>query len=215
MAEQGRVIILNGGSSAGKTTLGKTLQDLLLPEPYLLLGIDAFWMALPPRQLDLDQVEPGYYRWITTVENGLEYFRIIPGPILDQAMRARYRAIAQFLDEGLNVIADDVIWKREWLLDALEILAPYRVLMVGVFVSDAEGARREVVRGDRHPGWDRGSARYAHHDAIYDLTIDTTTMTPEQEAVRVKHALDSNPQGEAFGQMRRKLLGPGNAGGVS
>lgn len=30
-----------------------------------------------------------------------------------------------------------------------------------------------------------GSARYAHHDAIYDLTVDTTTMTPEQEAARL------------------------------
>jgi len=211
MADKGRVIILNGGSSAGKTTLGKTLQDLLLPEPYLLLGIDAFWFALPPRQLNLETVDPGYYKWASTVENGLAYFRIIPGPILDQAMRARYRAIAQFLDEGLNVIADDVIWKREWLLDALEILAPYRVFMVGVFVSDAEGARREVVRGDRHPGWDRGSARYAHHDAIYDLTVDTTTMTPEQEAARVKAALDSRPQGDAFNEMRRKFLGRGSA----
>lgn len=208
MAERGRVIILNGGSSAGKTTLGKALQDLLLPEPYLLLGIDAFWLALPPRQLSLETVEPRYYSWDTTVENGLEYFRIIPGPILDRAMRARYRAIAQFLDEGLNVIADDVIWKREWLIDALKILAPCRVFMVGVFVSDAEGARREEIRGDRHPGWDRGSARYAHHDAIYDLTVDTTLMTPEQEAARIKQALDARPEGDAFGQMRRKFLSP-------
>jgi chloramphenicol 3-O phosphotransferase len=207
MAKKGRVIILNGGSSAGKTTLGKALQDLLLPDPYLLLGIDAFWLALPPRQLNLDTVESRYYSWETTTENGLEYFRIIPGPVLDRAMRARYRAIAQFLDEGLNVIADDVIWKREWLLEALEILAPFRVFMVGVFVSDAEGARREVIRGDRHPGWDRGSARYAHHDAIYDLKVDTTLMTPQQEATRIKKALDTRPKGKAFDQMRRKFLG--------
>jgi chloramphenicol 3-O phosphotransferase len=53
------------------------------------------------------------------------------------------RAIAQFLELGLNVVADDVIWKREWLLDALRIFAPYRVYFVGVFVSDEEGARRE------------------------------------------------------------------------
>jgi chloramphenicol 3-O phosphotransferase len=207
MAKNGRLVVLNGGSSAGKTTLGKALQDLLLPDPYLLLGIDAFWMALPPRQLNLETVEPRYYTWSTTVENGLEYFRIIPGPILDSAMRARYRAIAQFLDEGLNVIADDVIWKREWLLDALEILARYQVFMVGVFVSDAEGARREAVRGDRHPGWDRGSARYAHHDAIYDVSIDTTLMAPQQEAVRIKQALDLDPHGRAFGEMRQKFLG--------
>ena len=74
----------------------------------------------------------------------------------------------------MNVIADDVIWKRDWLLDALRIFRGYQVWMVGVHVSDAEGARREQERGDRHPGWNRGSARAAHADAEYDFEVDTT-----------------------------------------
>ena len=37
--QPGRVIILNGGSSAGKTTLGRALQSAI-PGPWLLLGID-------------------------------------------------------------------------------------------------------------------------------------------------------------------------------
>jgi chloramphenicol 3-O phosphotransferase len=44
------LIILNGGSSAGKTSLGRAMQDLL-PECHMLLGIDAFWLALSPEQL--------------------------------------------------------------------------------------------------------------------------------------------------------------------
>ena len=43
---KGTLIILNGGSSAGKTTLGKAMQDAM-EECYLLLGIDAFWFTLP------------------------------------------------------------------------------------------------------------------------------------------------------------------------
>jgi len=38
----------------------------------------------------------------------------------------------------------------------------YHVTFVGVRVSDAEGARREIQRDDRHAGWNRGSARAAH-----------------------------------------------------
>jgi chloramphenicol 3-O phosphotransferase len=194
---KGTLIILNGGSSAGKTTLGKALQDAM-DECYLLLGIDAFWFTLPPRQLNLNRVDPEYYSWQVTIENGLEYFRVTPGPVLDKAMRGRYLAIRQFLDLGFNVVADDVIWKREWLLEALEIFDSYRVYFVGVFVSDVEGARREIARGDRHAGWDRGSARFAHHDAIYDLSIDTTDHDPMLCASEIKRPLANEAPPKAF-----------------
>lgn len=203
--KKGTLIILNGGSSAGKTSLGRALQDLY-EEPYLLLGIDAFWMAIPPKQLDLEHVEPRYYTCKSHFENGLEYFEITPGPILDRVMRVRYEAIARYLDAGFNVIADDVMWKREWLLDALEIFRGYRVIFVGVYVSDAEGARREQVRGDRHPGWDRGSARFAHRDAIYDLTVDTTAEPPDAIARRIRNLLESETMPTAFDQLRAKFL---------
>lgn len=58
-----------------------------MPETYLLLGIDAFWFSLPPKQLDLNRVEPRYYSWDTTTEAGLEYFRIAPGQILDAGLK--------------------------------------------------------------------------------------------------------------------------------
>lgn len=205
--KKGTLIILNGGSSAGKTSLGRALQDLY-DEPFLLLGIDAFWFSIPPKQLDLEHVEPRYYTCKSHFENGLEYFEITPGPVLDRVMRARYEAIAKFLDAGFHVIADDVVWKREWLLDALEIFLGYRVFFVGVYVSDAEGARRETVRGDRHPGWDRGSARFTHRDAIYDLTVDTTAETPGAIALRIKDALESGIAPSGFDQLRAKFLQP-------
>ena len=43
----GTLILLNGGSSAGKTTLARAFQDLD-PACWMLLGIDLFWGALPP-----------------------------------------------------------------------------------------------------------------------------------------------------------------------
>jgi chloramphenicol 3-O phosphotransferase len=202
---KGTLIILNGGSSAGKTTLGRALQDSM-DECYLLLGIDVFWFSLPQRQLDLDRVDPEYYSWEVSLENGLEYFKVTPGPILDRVMAGRYLAIRQFLDLGFNVVADDVIWKREWLLQALRVFDGYRVFFVGVFVSDAEGARREIARGDRHPGWDRGSARFAHHDASYDFTVDTTDHDPQQCAREIKSALANNAQPKAFEEMRRLFI---------
>jgi chloramphenicol 3-O phosphotransferase len=200
----GTLIILNGGSSAGKTSLAKALQGLF-EETYLLLGIDAFWFSLPPRQLDLDQVDPEYYSWRVDHHDGRDFFEIIPGPILDRAMLGRYRAIRVYLDLGLNVIADDVVWKRDWLIDTLKVLQDYRVFFIGVHVSDEEGARREQVRGDRHIGWNRGSARAAHREAVYDLEVDTSAATPEACAHQIKQALDGGLEPAAFATLRGRF----------
>ncbi|MEU4522957.1 hypothetical protein AB0F52_30140 [Amycolatopsis sp. NPDC024027] len=45
------IIVLNGTSSVGKTTLGKALQDVLAT-PYLLIGIDTVVFALPRRYVN-------------------------------------------------------------------------------------------------------------------------------------------------------------------
>jgi chloramphenicol 3-O phosphotransferase len=202
----GKLIILNGGSSAGKTSLGRALQDLL-PDCHMLLGIDTFWLALPPAQLNLSHVSAAYYTWRSeTGADGREYFVVEPGPILDQAMYARYRAIKAYLDFGLHVIADDVIWKRDWLVDMVRLFDGYHVTFVGVHVSDAEGARREILRGDRHAGWNRGSARAAHAYAIYDVEIDTTSLPPNMLAQQLVDQLAACPSPTAFATLRASLV---------
>lgn len=103
---EGKLILLNGGSSAGKTSLALAFQDLAA-ECWMHIGIDLFWFALPPEQLDLARVRPEYYTWDSAVEaDGLEWFTVHPGPILDLAMHSRYRAIRAYLDNGMNVIAE-------------------------------------------------------------------------------------------------------------
>lgn len=117
----------------------------------------------PESQLDMQQVRPEYHTWDVVVEDdGLEWFSLTPGPLLEKAMHASYLAIRVYLDEGINVIADDLIWTREWLVDFLRVFAGYEVCLVGVHVSDEEGARREVERGNRLAGASRGIVRAAH-----------------------------------------------------
>ena len=41
------VIVLNGASSVGKSTLAVALQDLL-PKPFLHVGVDTLLAAMPP-----------------------------------------------------------------------------------------------------------------------------------------------------------------------
>jgi chloramphenicol 3-O phosphotransferase len=44
----GRIILLNGTSSSGKSSVARALQEVL-SEPYLHLGIDTFIAMLPSR----------------------------------------------------------------------------------------------------------------------------------------------------------------------
>ena len=53
----GKVILLNGTSSAGKTSVAAALQRQL-GQHYVLLGIDQFLSALPP---DLNDSAQGVY----------------------------------------------------------------------------------------------------------------------------------------------------------
>lgn len=92
---EGKLILLNGGSSAGKTSLALAFQDLAA-ECWMHIGIDLFWFALPPEQLDLARVRPEYYTWDSAVEaDGLEWFTVHPGPILDLAMLCGFLRAAE------------------------------------------------------------------------------------------------------------------------
>lgn len=198
---QPTVVIVNGGSSAGKTSICKAFQDIS-PEPWFLLGIDAFWFSMPPKEVDLETVSDSFYRWVEEEDSGKRHFRILPGPLLNESMLARYKAMAAFLDRGLNVVADEVFWSREWLEESLNTFAAYRTYYVGVYCEDDEMARREIQRGDRYSGWARGSQLYAHLDCKYDLWIDSTHSTPHECALLLQQYLNANPAPRAAIEMR-------------
>lgn len=204
---QPTVIIVNGGSSAGKTSMCQAFQDLS-PEPFFLLGIDMFWFTMPPKEVNLQTCTNSFYQWVEETEHDKSYFRIIPGKLLNESMLARYKAMAAYLERGMNVIADEVFWTREWLLESLSTFAPYRTFYVGVYCDDAEISRREVQRGDRYCGWARGSQIYSHKYTSYDLTIDSTARTPNECAQILLDYLNTNPAPapHAASEMRAKFL---------
>jgi chloramphenicol 3-O phosphotransferase len=115
------------------------------------------------------------------------------------------RAAPGHLDAGLNVIADDVVWKRDWLVDMVRLFEGRHVTVVAVRVPEAEGARREILRGERHAGWNRGSARAADADAIYDIEIDTTHTPPKILAQQLVDWIRTSPTPIAFARLRERF----------
>lgn len=165
--QKGKLLILNGSSSCGKTTTCRVLQDQFTKQ-YMLLGIDVFSQIIPPKQNNMLTVEPDYFSAKEYLQNGKIYFDVKTGPLLDEIMHISYQAMAAFLNNGINIISDQLFWNPNWFRAALDTFINFDVFLVGMLVSDQEGARRENSRGSanahdiledsRMGGWNRTSA---------------------------------------------------------
>ncbi|GGW70688.1 hypothetical protein GCM10010503_54960 [Streptomyces lucensis JCM 4490] len=156
------MIILNGGSSSGKSGIARCLQAVL-PGPWPAFGIDSLIDALPVRMRAAD----GGIRF--TDDGGVSVgadFRA-----LEAAWMAGMAAMAR---AGARVIVDDVFLggaasQQRWreAVDGLD------VLWVGVRCDAAVAAAREIARGDRTPGMAASQADAVHEGVVYDLEVDT------------------------------------------
>lgn len=160
-----RVIILNGGSSSGKTTIATTLQDIL-PSPWLHLGVDTLIDAMPQRLL--------------TSDTGLEFGAdgsVRPGQEFRQLESAWRQGVAAMARAGAHIIIDDVFLSGVDGRDRWQAaLADVPVLWVGVRCDPAVAAARERERGDRVTGMAALQAQVVHRGIEYDIEVDTTEM---------------------------------------
>lgn len=191
MTKQGNIILLNGTSSAGKSTTAQAVQATM-KEPYLHMGVDHFQLAFPPDLVNIEgQADAAAVGWeVVYSEAGLQDVRI--GPVGKQLIRGMYRMLAALSDEGINLVVDDVIWD-EWILHtAVTILHPFPVYFIAIDLSLAAAKQRERQRGNRGPG----NVRYFYSrvyelNEVYDARIDAETNDPERCAQLIKTAVST------------------------
>ncbi|MFB7862989.1 MULTISPECIES: chloramphenicol phosphotransferase CPT [unclassified Streptomyces] len=167
------MIILNGGSSSGKSGMVRCLQAVL-PDPWLAFGVDDFVDALPAKLRDGDGgIEFGEDGGVTV---GAE-FRALEAAWLE--------GIASMARAGARIVVDEVFlggaasqerWRK--VLDGID------VLWVGVRCDSAVAAGREIARGDRTPGMAAQQAELVHEGVVYDLEVDTS-RTESLDCARV------------------------------
>jgi chloramphenicol 3-O phosphotransferase len=138
----------------GASSSGKTTlsRRLLeaLPEQFHYLSVDTFM-----------QMEPEWY--------------------LEKAFN---HTIDYLSDQGIHTIVDYVILDtpigKQLFTECLELLYDHPVLFVRVDCPLEELERREQLRGDRSPGQAKWQYEHIHGNGIYDLTINTYTMSQEE-----------------------------------
>ena len=190
----GKVILLNGSSSAGKTTLAQMLQQLL-PEPYQLISLDQFRDGLPARFRGLNSpagTSGARGLNVTPVEAGGRRVTAIRfGDVGERMLRGMRRAVAAFAREGGNVIVDDLLLDRAYVLDYVESLRGLSVTLVGVRCPLEVVNAREAARPGRFPGTAESHFHTVHAHCIYDVEVDTGSTPPRACAERVVRAMDA------------------------
>ena len=159
------VIVLNGGSSVGKTTLAAELKRRL-DGPWLSLGIDDLIRAVSHGP------EDGTAGGTLTFGAG---GAIGVAPAFRACRVAWFAGVAAAARAGIGVIADEVFLDGGRDQEELRrALAGLGVLWVGVRCDGSVAEARERSRGDRHAGLARDQADRVHEGVSYDLVVDTT-----------------------------------------
>jgi chloramphenicol 3-O phosphotransferase len=177
------VIVLNGGSSSGKSSLARCLQALLGPT-WLTLGIDDLIRALPGGDMPFGEkpsIDFGPDGSVTVNDD----FR--------RAEASWYRGLAAIALCGTGLIVDEVFLDGRASQERLtRTLSDSTVLWVGVRCDAEVAEARERERHDRVVGMARRQADQVHDGVVYSLTVDTTA-TSAMECARTitRHLADA------------------------
>lgn len=175
------VVVLNGGSSSGKTSIARCLQKLLGPT-WMLLGVDDLIRALP-RGDEIDELIGSQHGLGTPVgtQGSIQFGTdgsVSVGEDFRRAEASWYAGLAAIGRCATGLIVDEVFMggrsSQERLATALSDLP---VLWVGVRCEPDIATARERGRPDRVAGMARLQAERVHQGVVYDMVVDTTSTS--------------------------------------
>jgi len=176
------IILLNGPSSSGKTTLSKAIQQRLT-EPCYYTSYDLVCGHMTPRGNFGRNMEEDFL----------------------SVMFATARATALL---GRNIIIDNCLFDTD-NIPALccNMLSDCDVLFVRVDCPADELRRREIARGDRAIGKAEWQNEHRTPKDGYDLVVNTKTNTTGECADMIVSALrDAEARGYRFGEVFRETM---------
>ncbi|MFE3632713.1 chloramphenicol phosphotransferase CPT family protein [Streptomyces sp. NPDC059168] len=175
----GTVVLLNGTSSSGKSSIARALLEVL----------DGTWFHMP---VDTFHAMRGG-RPAADAD--------LPAEI-DRTVMGFHRAVAGMAAGGNNLVVDHPLSRRWRLLDLLGLLVPGDTVLVAVRCPLAELERRERVRGDRQPGLAALQYDHVHAHGAHDVEVDTSVLSPRECALRISDFMRDRPRPTAFDRLR-------------
>ena len=163
----GKIIILNGPSSSGKTTLALAVQrqcDI----PFIRFSFDLF---LDHKAFPSEQIRNGTFSW--------EEMR-------PSVFRGIHQCLPALATAGNNIIFDHIIETKAWLHHLISLISELDVFFVGLHCSLPELERREIQRGDRRRGEAQLDLQTVHSFTSYDLELNSEHPLEENAALLIR-----------------------------
>lgn len=193
----GNIILLNGTSSAGKTSIVRALQELF-EEPYLDAGIDRFLWMLPKRYLN----EARYWHEVMAYHYEADgRLTIRSGPRGFQVMSGMHQSIATLSRAGNHVVADHVLLEPQWVQECAALFADLPAWFIAVRCPLNVLEQRERERQDRTLGQARAQFDVVHAHGLYDFEVDTSRYSALDCARQIKQVVESGVSPTAFKQL--------------
>ena len=171
---KGKIILLNGVTSSGKSTLAQKLSEHL--PNYFVLGLDDIGSLI--LKMRNNKKDPSTWSIIHHANYKLHFKTYI------------YHRLIKIISEySFNIILDTVIDAEDDYNDFIQVLKNEDVLYVGVHCPLFELERRELERGDRTIGMAKEQLKFVHKNIIYDVEVDTYKNTSEECILNILNIL--------------------------
>ena len=194
MASNGRILFLQGASSAGKSTLAHALQ----------ISLDECWWILEAD--DITRMTPTFARtgqWEAAPEER-------PHPSWNADLRLSrwfagyFGCLATIARTGTNVMAVGGWLETSQFVQLAHAFVGLDALCIGVYCPLQELERRESARGDRPSGYAHSQYELVHAHAPYDGEVDTAAQTTEDSVGVVRGILASPLANPFFARIREQ-----------
>ncbi|MFW8592767.1 chloramphenicol phosphotransferase CPT family protein [Cribrihabitans neustonicus] len=150
-----RIILLNGASSSGKSTLARALQARI-EAPFWHVSIDHLRDS---GVLPMDRFRSGEFQW---------------GRCRKKIFDGFHASLAAYAGAGNNLIVEHILDEGGWAADLIGKLRPHDVFFAGVHCGLRELQAREAARGGRPIGSAARDFEMVHAGRCYDLELDGT-----------------------------------------
>ncbi len=170
--EKGRIVFLNGVTSAGKTSIVEALQS----------RTDVFFYVVA-NDLFQEMVGERYLK-----ENYWKY--------LSDVILMMYHTAKLYSDMGKHVLIDGILVEREEIKphykQLREIMKDNPLNIVEVFCPLEICRQRNLLRGDRFENQSQEQYTLMAEGIEYSLRVDTSSSTPEECADQILRSLFPN-----------------------
>lgn len=191
----GSIIILNGPSAAGKSSIQKAFQNLMMPNLWVKVGIDGFFDSVMP-EITTENMSfwqsANPIRWVeqSNDKEGNNIITLFVGEQGEKVIYAMNSAIGAYAENGCNIIVDYIAYKQEWLDDLQQKLKKFKTYYVAVDIPLEVLEEREMSRGTSPKGHARSHYFTVYGNLKYHSRVNSYTNTAQEIAQKLKQLIE-------------------------